>query len=341
MEKGAMNPGKPKNRTLECPALLTVGQVATLAGVSADTIRSWERKGMLNAQRTPGGQRRFDRAEIEKFVRRGSPHTRRQSAPTPDEFDEPRLDPTEDSTGSLAPDPDSMILHSADPLVTEARAEIEAIRAENIRRVTEARLTELKNYGYSFARGVPAEWRARVALDLEEFVTARQFPAHLSQREAFEFIRSRVNRILKLYRDQTANEATVRRLLNHGKFCASLATFSWNYDDSQKAVREITRELERCVRSDWTEADVKRLVEDAVQQRRKGGSGPVGPDNQGTTRRMAPAFVEVWEDDDGDEEDDEDINPAHDDDVDEDDEGGDPEDDDDWDESDDSDDEWG
>lgn len=38
----------------------SVGEVASAAGVSAQTIREWERKGLLLARRTTGGQRRFD-----------------------------------------------------------------------------------------------------------------------------------------------------------------------------------------------------------------------------------------------------------------------------------------
>lgn len=41
-------------------ATYTVGDLAQAAGVSAQTIREWERRGRLVAGRTPGGQRRFD-----------------------------------------------------------------------------------------------------------------------------------------------------------------------------------------------------------------------------------------------------------------------------------------
>lgn len=309
-----MNPGKPKNRTLEPRGLLTVGQVAGLAGVSTDTIRSWERKGLLKAQRTPGGQRRFDRAEIEEFVRQRSPQTRQQSTPIPDEFDEPQLNPTEDSTGSLVPGPVSTILHSEDPLLTEARAESEAIRAEHIGRVTEARLTELKTYGYGFAGGVPAEWRAQVARDLEEFVTARQFPAYLSQLEASEFILSRVNQTLKPYRDQTAGKATVRRLVDSGVFHSKIKTFSWSYDEGKQAEREVRRELERRVRTDWTEAEVRDLVGNFLkrwrmthaQQESPSTGESVGEEDEGPYADDEFEDEDERDDDDDEWEDDED-----------------------------------
>jgi excisionase family DNA binding protein len=71
------------------PQAFTVGELAAAAGVSAQTIREWERRGRLRAERTPGGQRRFDdsaRAE----ARRLAAARRRQERFTP--VDEPSED---------------------------------------------------------------------------------------------------------------------------------------------------------------------------------------------------------------------------------------------------------
>ena len=46
--------------------LVPIGEAARIFGVTVATVRRWERKGKISAQRTPGGQRRFDRAEIER-----------------------------------------------------------------------------------------------------------------------------------------------------------------------------------------------------------------------------------------------------------------------------------
>lgn len=46
--------------------LVPIGEVARIFGVTVATVRRWEREGKISAQRTPGGQRRFDRAEIER-----------------------------------------------------------------------------------------------------------------------------------------------------------------------------------------------------------------------------------------------------------------------------------
>lgn len=46
--------------------LVPIGEAARIFGVTVATVRRWEREGKISAQRTPGGQRRFDRAEIER-----------------------------------------------------------------------------------------------------------------------------------------------------------------------------------------------------------------------------------------------------------------------------------
>ena len=46
--------------------LVPIGEVARIFGVTVATVRRWEREGKISAQRTPGGQRRFNRAEIER-----------------------------------------------------------------------------------------------------------------------------------------------------------------------------------------------------------------------------------------------------------------------------------
>ena len=47
--------------------LLPIGTAARLLGVSVDTIRRWESAGQITSQRTPGGQRRFPRSEIDRL----------------------------------------------------------------------------------------------------------------------------------------------------------------------------------------------------------------------------------------------------------------------------------
>lgn len=46
--------------------LLPIGDAARELGVSVETVRRWDRDGLIASIRTPGGQRRFSRSEIER-----------------------------------------------------------------------------------------------------------------------------------------------------------------------------------------------------------------------------------------------------------------------------------
>lgn len=50
------------------PLGLTTSQAAEALGVSLGTVRRWSDMGYLRSYRTPGGQRRFSREQIDQFV---------------------------------------------------------------------------------------------------------------------------------------------------------------------------------------------------------------------------------------------------------------------------------
>jgi excisionase family DNA binding protein len=50
------------------PLGLSTSQAARALGVSLGTIRRWSDMGYLESYRTPGGQRRFSREQIEQFI---------------------------------------------------------------------------------------------------------------------------------------------------------------------------------------------------------------------------------------------------------------------------------
>ena len=54
--------------TNQHPEWLPIGEVARLLNVSVDTIRRWEGEGKIEATRTPGQQRRFARAEVDRLA---------------------------------------------------------------------------------------------------------------------------------------------------------------------------------------------------------------------------------------------------------------------------------
>ena len=52
---------------------LTPTEVAEWMMVSPVTVRGWAQKGLLEAETTPGGHRRFRREEVERFARQWNP----------------------------------------------------------------------------------------------------------------------------------------------------------------------------------------------------------------------------------------------------------------------------
>jgi excisionase family DNA binding protein len=48
--------------------LLNVGQAASYLGVSAASLRKWSNDGLVPTYRTPGGQRRYSRDDLDEFI---------------------------------------------------------------------------------------------------------------------------------------------------------------------------------------------------------------------------------------------------------------------------------
>ena len=286
--------------------LLSVGAAALRAGVTVDTIRAWEQAGRLRAYRTPGGQRRFRQQDVDALLRtpEGLASSRAEIVrPVAPEEPNPRLPGTQ-TTGDRVPANDADLARRASPhrRVAEARANLEVLRAqreaellqaarqqevenaarstyaEHIRRETQRRLETLKAHGRSFAADVPPEWRAWVVRDLEAFVTADQFPGNLADWDARSFVEARVRLILAPFHEELARtrERDRRRerrqtLLDFGNRRARLETILWDDDDAQEVRQDLRRELERQVRWDWTEENVRSLVDRTLEEWEDGG----------------------------------------------------------------------
>jgi excisionase family DNA binding protein len=65
-ERGPM-PITP-NQTHEHQLVFTSSQAARYLGVSLATVRRWTDAGYLTGYRTPGGQRRFSREQLDGFI---------------------------------------------------------------------------------------------------------------------------------------------------------------------------------------------------------------------------------------------------------------------------------
>jgi excisionase family DNA binding protein len=49
--------------------MMSLGEVCRVLGVSQNTLRRWDKKGLIATERTPGGQRRFPVAEVHRLLR--------------------------------------------------------------------------------------------------------------------------------------------------------------------------------------------------------------------------------------------------------------------------------
>jgi excisionase family DNA binding protein len=63
------------------PDWLTLGQAAKFLGVAQSTIRKWSDQGRLPAFYTPGGHRRYRRADLDAFLERSGPGGRSKEGP--------------------------------------------------------------------------------------------------------------------------------------------------------------------------------------------------------------------------------------------------------------------
>jgi excisionase family DNA binding protein len=56
---------------VEIEPMLTPGQAARICGVTRETLRRWEVRGLLSVVRTPGNQRRYREAEVRQLLTDG------------------------------------------------------------------------------------------------------------------------------------------------------------------------------------------------------------------------------------------------------------------------------
>jgi excisionase family DNA binding protein len=61
-------PFTPTRATDQQQLVFTSSQAAVYLGISLATIRRWTDAGHISCYRTPGGQRRFSRAQLEDFI---------------------------------------------------------------------------------------------------------------------------------------------------------------------------------------------------------------------------------------------------------------------------------
>jgi len=284
----------------------SASEAARYLDVSVDKVRQLDESGELPAERTKGGHRRFSRKALDAYLarngRRGKrkeerpkPRSRPVARPEPDPepFDE---DPKDFEPGDEAfepfveePPPPPPPLN---PLEKFAR-EMEERRKREKDEAPLRRLTTLKQYGLNqIGRGIPDSWHPRVAAALESYVTLKTFPAWVTDGDAYRIVRGKVEEVLQPYHDEVARkkaeetrreeeaankrrqeeeeaqeERRVQELINDGmRHARSETMFDWESDDRDRALRDVERMLKDSVESDWTEHEVKDVVNDELDE---------------------------------------------------------------------------
>jgi excisionase family DNA binding protein len=260
---------------------VSVGEAAKRLGISVDVVRSLVERGELRGVRTGGGHRRIRDDDVERRrttqrATRNKPRVSRSLAterrPAGHPVRKPR--PVEPDRQRYIEEDQASFDDFAAEIEREA-AEDRAAAADAARAAAaeaeRQRLEGWKKYGRDLpsCMFVPTEWRARVVEDLEEFVTGKRLPPSLAQWEAQRIVEARVDAILKQYRDADAQrqqqqdeKRRLDALIVRGNDYAKWETITgWDLSESDRARREVARVLKTKVKADWTDDDVKDLVD--------------------------------------------------------------------------------
>lgn len=268
---------------------LSIGEAARVWRVSPDSLRAWARQGKLHPVPTPGGQRRFRERELVAVM--GNPHTAsRADAPG-------KREPRRRAVGIASLARLDVDRASGSPEVYEAREQLAITRArrdtqvlrhemeqgrietakreeaDRVHRENEERLEGLRAVGRSYSAGLPIEWRQRVITLLEGYVTATNIPRSLPDGEAKALVVARVEQVREQHDAQRRRELSdavdrmrVQRLIQGGRDAAAALTAGWDSRDAEDAQADVARELAQCVEADWSNADVRRSVEEILDE---------------------------------------------------------------------------
>lgn len=281
---------------------LSPRQAAERLGTSVDSLRRWEKQGILQSERTPGGQRRYREEDISALLdnrplRRSPPQARPTLTQLEDEEgDEDTAERTVLTKTETPPWERRVREEQASLEVTKIRRERDAIvRAESEERearqreahereresaqrqaiaakraeaATEAkRLETLRQTGRTLACVAPTEYQAKIARDLFKTVNSDDYPPDMPYYVAYAQVDARVNELLKPWRDAQARE---RAKLEDAQRVAALIRsgkfYAWTETQGwdSKAAERANREVERALRDDVAADWTKDDVRDLV-----------------------------------------------------------------------------
>lgn len=286
---------------------LSPRDAAEKLGISPDTLRRWEREGLIQCERTPGGQRRYKEEDISSMLDRAPSELSRGAMPDPPSV-RSLGGATEQSHArtvapQVAPWERRVKEEQADLDVTRIRRErAELIRAERAERdareraandaertatareaerkriaafkaAQDERLNHLREYGKLCAVWAPGEYQAKVVRDLLSSVNLERYPPDLPDHLARIQVNARVEKVLKPLKDEEArtrakleSQRKVESLIRIGRWHAQAETRVWDRRAAQRANREVERTLRNEVGVDWTDDDVRDLVDDVLDE---------------------------------------------------------------------------
>jgi len=275
--------------------MLRINEAAKLLGVSPSTLRRWEREGLIKPQRTPGGERRYREEDLMDLSQRPRrrPGARyddvepvsegiteavgeaRNSHTSSREYREPahvQTPPWEARVHEAKANLEiQKVLREQQRLRREDVARLEAVEERAQRRKEQAKVAEttakrlnaIKVYGQTVAvlESPPLELRAKITKDLEAYVTAEQFPSSLPLATAYEYVRSRVEKLLGSWKSERAASEARDKLFSYGRHQARLYTSNWDSTEASRAVSELERAFRKEEVTGWTRDDMRDYVE--------------------------------------------------------------------------------
>jgi len=255
--------------------LLTIGDVAARLGRSVDFVRKETDEGKLKAEpRSEKGHRYYRDAAVVVYEARYGRGGRGTSALTGKPTMPIRPVRTPAPTRVVRPEPDDFWEDDLEPVETGPRTPTATERVY-LNNLVVVAMREAPS-------DLPADWRAKLHADLEQYITIERFPYPESQHTALQGIHLHVEDYLFGYRDAKNKEAERERirkeaaetadrkqraLIIYGFQLLELELRTWEYDDPKSEARtEVQTVLNAEVKPDWVEGDVRRLVSEVLEQ---------------------------------------------------------------------------
>ena len=298
---------------------LRIGEAAALVKASVDSLREWDRSGLLPARRTAKGHRRYALDDLEAFMQRGA--GKGATAPREDPLAGSSLGEVRAARGSVRVQAQHVrpeMTMPWDDEVAEARAELEVARArrelgalnrmakensDEVARRAEAererckmdqRIEKFKSFGRDLAADLPVDARARIVALLEEWVTDQQFPRSMSDQDGYALVRDRVAQV----------RAEVERAREQAR-AAGWASLEKQIEDSRRKDRieeliRVGREAASTESIGWGYSDRQR----AIQSIERELCAEVESDwTEEEVREFVMDIFDEWEDDVEDDDD--------------------------------------